>query len=135
MMRVFIAHCNGSCKNHALQHTDASNTQCNMLLGFAANSALVVVVQAKDLTDADIDAIIRKGEKDTNELNAKMQEFTENAMKFTLDGGMSAYDYKVSGENAMLVQAHLYRSVALVAFSGVPIQSLRRSRILCHVEH
>ena len=29
-------------------------------------------LQAKDITDADIDTIIRKGEKDTTELNNKM---------------------------------------------------------------
>ncbi len=30
------------------------------------------------------------------ELNNKMQQFTENAMKFTMDGGM-VYDFKVGG--------------------------------------
>ena len=44
---------------------------------------------------ADIDAIIKKGERDTADLNQKMQTFTENAMKFTMDGGINAYDFKV----------------------------------------
>ncbi len=46
-------------------------------------------------TAADIDAIIKKGERDTADLNQKMQTFTENAMKFTMDGGINAYDFKV----------------------------------------
>ncbi len=41
----------------------------------------------------DIDAIIKKGERDTADLNQKMTQFTENAMKFTMDGGM-VYDFK-----------------------------------------
>jgi hypothetical protein len=44
--------------------------------------------------DADIEAIITKGEKDTAALNSKIQDFTEAARQFTLDGGMSLYDYK-----------------------------------------
>ena len=39
------------------------------------------------VTDEDIDAIIAKGEADTAALNNKLQEYTENAMKFTMDGG------------------------------------------------
>jgi len=49
---------------------------------------------AADLTEADIDAIIAKGEKATAELNAKMQQFAEGAVKFQLDGGLSLYEYK-----------------------------------------
>lgn len=49
--------------------------------------------QAATITDEDIDAIIQKGVRSTEELNAKMKDFTENAMKFTLDGGI-AYEYK-----------------------------------------
>lgn len=46
---------------------------------------------------ADIDAIIKKGERDTADLNQKMTQFTENAMKFTMDGGL-AYDFKDEDE-------------------------------------
>lgn len=46
------------------------------------------------VTDEDIDAIIAKGEADTAALNSKLQEYTDNAMKFTMDGGLSAYEYK-----------------------------------------
>lgn len=44
---------------------------------------------------ADIDAILTKGERDTKALNDKMQQFTDNAMKFTMDGGIeNVYDFK-----------------------------------------
>ena len=39
------------------------------------------------VTDADIDAIIAKGQRETDELNNKLKEYSENAMKFTMDGG------------------------------------------------
>lgn len=52
------------------------------------------------ITDEDIDAIIAKGERETNELNNKLAQFSENAMKFTMDGGLSAYDYKAEEEEA-----------------------------------
>jgi SWI/SNF-related matrix-associated actin-dependent regulator of chromatin subfamily A member 5 len=43
----------------------------------------------------DIEAILTKGEKDTKALNEKMQQFTDNAMKFTMDGGIeNVYDFK-----------------------------------------
>mmetsp|Transcript_40687 Transcript_40687/g.90456 ORF Transcript_40687/g.90456 Transcript_40687/m.90456 type:complete len:1088 (-) Transcript_40687:511-3774(-) len=54
---------------------------------------LVFSSDASSVTDADIEAIIQKGEKDTKALNDKMQQFTDNAMAFTLDGGM-VYDFK-----------------------------------------
>ena len=45
--------------------------------------------------DADIEAIIKKGEKDTAALNSKIQEFTEAARQFTMDGGIgNVYEYK-----------------------------------------
>ncbi len=50
-------------------------------------------VQAANITDEDIDAIIQKGQRATEELNEKMKQYTENAMKFTMDGGI-AYEYK-----------------------------------------
>ena len=50
-------------------------------------------LQPAAITDEDIDAIIQKGLRDTEELNNKLKEFTDNAMKFTMDGGF-AYDYQ-----------------------------------------
>ena len=61
---------------------------------------LVFSSEASNITDADIEAIITKGEKDTAALNSKIQEFTEAARQFTLDGGMSLYDYKEEKEDA-----------------------------------
>jgi SWI/SNF-related matrix-associated actin-dependent regulator of chromatin subfamily A member 5 len=54
---------------------------------------LVFSSEAGKVTDADIDTIITKGEKDTKALNDKMASFTDDAMKFTMDGGV-AYDFK-----------------------------------------
>lgn len=48
-------------------------------------------MQTGMVTDEDIDAIIAKGEADTAALNNKLQEYTENAMKFTMDGGASLH--------------------------------------------
>jgi len=54
--------------------------------------------QAANITDQDIDSIIQKGQRATEELNNKMTQFTENAMKFTLDGGFNAYEFKEEEE-------------------------------------
>ena len=62
-------------------------------LGFA--SLIVWLLQRNSITDADIDDILKKGEDDTRAMNEKMAEFTENARKFTMDGGM-LNDYKVT---------------------------------------
>lgn len=35
-----------------------------------------------------------KGEQSTAALNNKMKDFSDNAMKFQMDGGMSAYEFK-----------------------------------------
>ena len=50
-------------------------------------------MQAATITDEDIDAIIQKGVQSTEELNAKMKNYTDHAMKFTMDGGIP-YEYK-----------------------------------------
>jgi hypothetical protein len=44
--------------------------------------------------DADIEAILTKGERETADLNDKMNKFTESAKQFTMDGGLSMYDFK-----------------------------------------
>jgi hypothetical protein len=58
--------------------------------------------------DADIEAILQKGERETADLNDKMNKFTESAKQFTMDGGLSLYDFKedVSGV-APRVGAHV----------------------------
>lgn len=50
--------------------------------------------EASTITDEDIEALIAKGEQATKELNDKMREYSENAMRFTMDGGVNLYDYK-----------------------------------------
>lgn len=55
---------------------------------------MVFKSDAASVTDEDIDAIIKKGERATEELNEKMQQFAEGAVQFQLDGGVSAYEYK-----------------------------------------
>jgi SWI/SNF-related matrix-associated actin-dependent regulator of chromatin subfamily A member 5 len=47
---------------------------------------MVFSSEAASLTDEDIDAIIKKGERATEDLNQNMQQFADGAMKFTLDG-------------------------------------------------
>lgn len=39
------------------------------------------------ITDEDIEALIAKGVKATEELNTKMAKYTDQALKFQLDGG------------------------------------------------
>lgn len=55
---------------------------------------LVFQAGTSNITEEDVDAILAKGERETKELNDKMKQFEEDAIKFTLDGGLSAYDYK-----------------------------------------
>ncbi|CAL8460870.1 g401 [Coccomyxa elongata] len=55
---------------------------------------LVFSSEAANITDQDIDAIIQKGLRATDELNEKMKQYSENAKAFTLDGGFTAYEYK-----------------------------------------
>jgi hypothetical protein len=64
----------------------------------AAEQAPARAAQAANITDQDIDSIIQKGQRATEELNNKMTQFTENAMKFTLDGGFNAYEFKEEEE-------------------------------------
>lgn len=52
------------------------------------------------MTDEDIDAIIAKGEQETADLNNKLQEYTENAMKFTMDGGTALWLCVVHSQTA-----------------------------------
>ncbi|KAL0367688.1 UNVERIFIED_CONTAM: putative chromatin-remodeling complex ATPase chain [Sesamum radiatum] len=54
-----------------------------------------MVFSSKDstITDEDIDRIIAKGEEATAELDAKMKKFTEDAIKFKMDGTADLYDF------------------------------------------
>jgi SWI/SNF-related matrix-associated actin-dependent regulator of chromatin subfamily A member 5 len=55
---------------------------------------MVFSSEPSKITEEDIDDIIKKGESSTAELNGKLQNFSENAMKFTMDGGMSVYEFE-----------------------------------------
>lgn len=55
------------------------------------------MLQSGLVTDEDIDAIIKKGEQETADLNNKLQEYSENAMKFTMDGGAWRFKHSVCG--------------------------------------
>lgn len=74
-----------------------------------------VCEQAATITDEDIDAIIQKGKLSTEELNKKMRDYTDNAMKFTMDGGI-AYDYK--DEDDELDDNVDYKSLAGKQYKG-----------------
>jgi SWI/SNF-related matrix-associated actin-dependent regulator of chromatin subfamily A member 5 len=52
------------------------------------------------ITSEDIDALIAKGESATRELNDKLTSFTDNARKFTMDGGLSIYDFEEEKDEA-----------------------------------
>lgn len=65
--------------------------------------------QAANITEEDIDAIIQKGQRATEELNEKMKQYTENAMQFTMDGGI-AYEYK--DEEDVPEEAPNYKAIA-----------------------
>ena len=54
-------------------------------------------MQAANITDQDIDAIIQKGQRATEELNEKMKQYSDSAKAFTLDGGV-AYEFKDEGD-------------------------------------
>ena len=67
-----------------------------------------------------------QGEKDTEQLNSRLAAFTENALKFTMDGGMSAYEYKQEEEEKK-------EKVNLGALIGMwaPDLFLQRARQCC----
>jgi hypothetical protein len=55
------------------------------LLSFT-ESSLTLLTSYSSLPD--VEAIIAKGVRDTQALNDKMQQFTDNARQFTMDGGI-----------------------------------------------
>lgn len=65
-----------------------------MLPCCSCNAACCAAAALICSADADIEAILTKGERDTRDLNDKMNKFTENAKQFTMDGGLSLYDFK-----------------------------------------
>lgn len=52
--------------------------------GESRTRAVMCCAQSGTVTNEDIDAIIEKGVRDTEQLNKKLQEFSKDAMKFTM---------------------------------------------------
>jgi SWI/SNF-related matrix-associated actin-dependent regulator of chromatin subfamily A member 5 len=85
------------------------------------------------ITDEDIDAIIQKGERSTAELNNKLQNFTDDAMKFTMDGGMSAYEFEEKKEEENNDQIDQLK--ALMGANWVDPPKRERKRIVSYAEN
>jgi len=85
------------------------------------------------ITEEDIDAIIKKGERTTNELNEKLQNFTDDAMKFAMDGGISAYDFEEKKEEENMDQMEQLK--ALMGANWVDPPKRERKRIVSYAEN
>lgn len=85
------------------------------------------------ITEEDIDAIIKKGERTTTELNNKLQNFTDDAMKFAMDGGMSAYEFEEKKEEENLDQMEQLK--ALMGANWVDPPKRERKRIVSYAEN
>ncbi|KAK9820501.1 hypothetical protein WJX72_011031 [[Myrmecia] bisecta] len=83
------------------------------------------------ITDEDIDQIIQKGERATAELNNKLTEFTDNAMKFTMDGGLNAYEYKDEEEE----QPDTTDYKALIGHNWIDPPKRERKRVVNYAEN
>lgn len=94
---------------------------------------LVFSSEAANITEEDIDNIIAKGEAATKELNDKLQNFTENAMKFTMDGGINAYDYEEQKEPDNTDQVQQLK--ALMGANWVEPAERKRKRIASYAEN
>ena len=85
------------------------------------------------ITSEDIDAIIQKGERSTAELNQKLQNFTDDAMKFAMDGGMSAYEFEEKKEPENTDQVEQLK--ALMGANWVDPPKRERKRIVSYAEN
>ena len=74
-------------------------------------------------------AFCLQGEQATNELNNKLAQFSENAMKFTMDGGLSAYDYKAD-EDDQEADGNTIKALAGILHPRQPC-----SLACCHLTH
>lgn len=82
------------------ENTKAMNKEeLQSMIRFGAEYVFTATGDEHELKDADIDALIAKGEQATKELNDKMSVFTENALKFSLGGDPAAmYDFKAGAD-------------------------------------
>lgn len=93
---------------------------------------MVFSSEPSKITAEDIDAIIQKGERSTAELNQKLQSFSENAMKFAMDGGISAYDFAEEKEPENLDQVDQLKQ--LMGANWVDPPKRERKRIVSYAE-
>lgn len=94
---------------------------------------MVFSSEASKITEEDIDAIIQKGERSTAELNEKLQSFTENAMKFTMDGGMNVYEYEEEKPADQTDQVDQLK--ALMGANWVDPAPRQRKRVISYAEN
>jgi hypothetical protein len=77
-----------------VENTKAVNKD-DLLSMVRYGAEMVFSSEPSKITEEDIDMIIQKGERSTAELNQKLQNFSENAMKFTMDGGIAnVYEFE-----------------------------------------
>ncbi len=88
-----------------------------------------------NITDQDIDAIIQKGQETTEELNNKLQNFTDDALKFTLDGGMSAYEFEDAKDKEEDNTDQVQQLKALMGANWVEPPKRERKRIVSYAEN
>jgi hypothetical protein len=93
--------------------------------------------EAANITEEDIDALIAKGEAATKELNDKLQSFTNDAMRFTMDGGMSAYEFEEEkpGEEGDADLAKVEQLKALMGANWVDPPKRERKRVASYAEN
>ena len=94
---------------------------------------MVFSSEPSKITAEDIDAIIQKGERTTAELNQKLQNFTDDAMKFAMDGGMSAYEFEEKKEPENKDQVDQLK--ALMGTNWVDPPKRERKRIVSYAEN
>lgn len=95
---------------------------------------MVFSSEPSKITTEDIDDIIKKGETSTAELNGKLQNFSENAMKFTMDGGMSVYEFEEKDKEPENVD-QVDQLKQLMGANWVDPPKRERKRIISYAEN
>ncbi|KAL4443678.1 hypothetical protein ABPG75_011415 [Micractinium tetrahymenae] len=93
--------------------------------------------EASNITEEDVDALIAKGEAATKELNDKLQSFTNDAMRFTMDGGISAYEFEEEKkeEEGDADLAKIEQLKALMGTNWVDPPKRERKRVASYAEN
>ncbi|KAL4858477.1 ISWI chromatin-remodeling complex ATPase [Chlorella vulgaris] len=92
--------------------------------------------EATNITEEDVDALIAKGEAATKELNDKLTNFSNDAMRFTMDGGISAYEFEEEkvGEEGDADLAKVEQLKALMGANWVDPPKRERKRVATYAE-